>query len=101
MQQFFCLISSQESMPLLETEALFKERMETERIEVLKMTMPDVERNTVLNWFPGYCWKSLIEEPYSNNLVSGSYNVCSNALLTEVLLINFFFKKLFINTNFV
>lgn len=69
-------------MSLLKTEAPFLKSVETERTEVLKMRKPDVEQSTLLNCFLGYCWKSLIEEPYSNNLVSGSYHFSSSTLQT-------------------
>lgn len=48
-------------MSLLKTEApFFKKCVETEITEVLKMRKPDIEQSTLLNYFPGYCWKSLI-----------------------------------------
>lgn len=76
----FSVSSPVKHIPLLKTEALFKGS--SERAEVLKMRMPDTEHHTLLNCFPGYCSKPLIEEPYSSNLVSGSYHFCSRALLT-------------------
>lgn len=70
------------NISLLKKEAPFLKSVETEKTEVLKMRKPDVEQSTLLNCFPGYCWKSLIEEPYSNNLVSGSCRFSSSTLLT-------------------
>lgn len=50
--------------------------------EVLKMRIPDAEHNSLLNRVPGYCWKSLTEEPSFSNLLSGSSRFSSSALVT-------------------
>lgn len=57
----FSVSSSVKDISLLKTGAFFKK---AQRISVLKMREPDVEHNALLNRFPGYCQKALIEEPY-------------------------------------